>query len=343
MLEIGEMSRNRQLIVRAYLHNARRYFEFAGSQEAVSKGLEFSTKALDLAKSSGLDDYTALAYTYQARGYRNTGDVDKALNLNNLAVALAGNGKNDSVKVISYLSLGTTYLLKNEKLLAFRNYLTALDIAEQDKRYTLLRNVYTNLSLFYGTINDFEKAKDFEFKKVNLQRANHRFYDLLDTYNSLGTLYRNAKQYDLSEKFYEESIALADSLKMDKLKLASYLQLVNLYLSNSQFEKGLAYFRSHEELGEFIKQAGMDFFLYQGYGSMYTYVNKMDSAAYYFKLAEPGFETRASKANKYWFYSSYAYYFRKRGDYDHAVGYWLKAKQLGDEIGSLDYQQESAS
>lgn len=337
MLEIGEMSRNRQLIIRAYLHNARRYLEFAGSQEAVSKGLVFSTKALDLAKSNGLDDYAALAYTYQARGYRNTGEIDKALNLNNLAVALAANSKNDSIKVLSYLSLGTTYLLKNEKLLAFRNYLTALDIAEQDKRYTLLRNVYTNLALFYGIINDFEKAKDFEFKKVNLQRANHRLYDLLDTYNSLGTLYRNAKQFDLSEKFYEQSIALADSMKMDKLKIGSYLHLVNLYLSNSQFEKGLAYFKAHEELGEFIKQAGMDFFLYQGYGSMYTYVNKLDSAAYYFKLAEPGFETRASKTNKYWFYSSYAYYYQKKGDLDGAITYWLKAKQLGEDVGSLDY------
>lgn len=342
MLEIAEVSRNRQLIVKAYLNNARRYFEFASSQDAVDKGHEFSTKALDLAKSNGLDDYTALAYTYQARGLRNTGEIDKALNLNNLAVALAANGKDDSIKVITHLSLGLTYLMKNEKLLAFRNYLAALDIAEQDKRYILLRNVYTSLSLFYVSINDFEKAKDFEFKKVGLQRDNHRLFDLVETYNSLGTIYRNAKQYDLSEKYYEQSIALADSMKIDKFKLPSYLQLVNLYLINNQSEKGLAYFRSHGELGTFFKQAGMDFVLYQGYGSLFTFVNKMDSAAYYFKLAEPGFETRSSKANKYWFYGNYAYYFRKIGDYDNSIKYWLKAKELGDEIGSLDLQQQSA-
>ncbi|WP_315818401.1 hypothetical protein [Paraflavitalea speifideaquila] len=102
-------------------------------------------------------------------------------------------------------------------------------------------------------------------------------------------------------------------MKIDKFKLGTYLNLVNLYLNNNQFERGLAFFKSHKEVGDFISRSGMDFFVYQGYGSMYTYVNKLDSAAYYFKLAEPGFEMWATKANKYWFYSNYAYYFRKRG------------------------------
>lgn len=342
MMEIAEMSRSRELMIKAYLNNARRYLEFSGSQESVMKGLDFSNKALELSKNNGLDDYTALVYVYQARAYRNTGETDKALNLNNLAVALAVNSKDDSVKVITYLSLGTTYLVKNEKLLAFRNYLAAMDIAEQDKRYSLLRSVYSGLSNFYATISDYEKAKDYEFKKLNLQRANNRRYDMLETYNSIGTLYRNTKQYDLSEKFYENTIALADSLKFEVFKVSAYINLVNLYLFNDQYEKGLAYFKSHKELETYIKQAGMDFFLYQSYGSIYTFVNKLDSAAYYFKLAQPGFEHRATKVNKYWFYSNYAYYFRKAGNYDSSIVYWSKAKQLGVEVGNLDFQQQSA-
>ncbi len=341
MMEIAEVSRNRTLMIRAFLYNARRYYESSGSQEAVGKALETATKAVELAKSSGLDDYLALAYTYLARGYRITGEADKALNMNNLASALVVNSKDDSIKTIVFSSLGSTYLFKNEKLLAFRNYLTAQDIAEQDKRYELLRNVYTNLGYFYNVLGNYEKAKDFEFKKVQLQRANNKLYDLLDTYNSLGTLFRNSKQFDLSEKFYEHALKLADSLKIDKFKLGTYLNLVNLYLNNSQFEKGLAFFKSHKEVGDFISRSGMDFFVYQGYGSMYTFVNKLDSAAYYFKLAEPGFEARATKTNKYWFYSNYAYYFNKRHQYDSAIIYWQKARQLGEDVGNLEFQQQS--
>ena len=342
MLEIGEMSRDRGLMIRSYLFSARRFYEFMGSKEAIDKGLAFSEKALELAKNNHLDGYTATSYIYVARGHRINGENDKALAANNLAVTLATAGNDDSVKVMAYGSLGSTYLARNEKLLAFRNYLAALDIAEQDKRYPLLRVVYSSLSDFYSSINDYEKAKDFEFKNERLQRSQNRRYDLLQTYNNIGALYRYDKQYDMAEKFFEKSIALADSLKFEVFKLNCYLQLVNLYLSNNQFEKGLAYFSSHKELSDFIQRSGMDFFLYQGYGSMYTYVNKLDSAAYYFKLAEPGFETRATKTNKYWFYSTYAYYFNKKGDYDQAIVYWLKAKQLGEDMGNLDYQQESS-
>ncbi|WP_315818402.1 hypothetical protein [Paraflavitalea speifideaquila] len=152
MMEIAEVSRNRTLMIRAFLYNARRYYESSGSQEAVGKAIVSATKAVELAKGSGLDDYTALAYTYLARGYRVSGELDKALNLNNLASALVVNSKDDSIRTIVFSALGSTYLLKNEKLLAFRNFLTAQDIAEEDKRYELLRNVYTNLGIFYNVI-----------------------------------------------------------------------------------------------------------------------------------------------------------------------------------------------
>lgn len=114
-----------------------------------------------------------------------------------------------------------------------------------------------------------------------------------------------------------------------------------MYLVSNQFEKGLAYFNSHSELQEYIKKAGLGFFLNHSYGAMYTYVNKLDSAAYYLKLAEPAFEHNATKINRYYFYSTYAYYFRKRGDYDQSIVYWQKARQLSGEMNSLDLLQFS--
>lgn len=341
MLEIAEVSRDRKLMIKAYINNARRYLDFAGTKESAGHGLDFSTRALELAKSSGLDEYAAIAYVSQSRAYRVTGELDKALNASNLAVATAANSGSDSAKAVSYMSLGTIYLLKNEKLLAFRNYLSALDIAEESKNYSLLRSAYSNLSSFYTALNDYEKAKDFEFKKIALQRANNRKYDLVETYNSIGNLYRNDKQYDLAEKYYENAIALADSIKFGVYKLNSYLNIVNLYLFSNQYQKGLDYFESHQELKDYILRGGMDFFLYQGYGTMYTFLDKLDSASYYFKLAEPGFENRATKINKYLFYGNYGFYFRKRGDYDNAILYWQKAKQVGDEVGSIDLQQQA--
>lgn len=341
LLQIAELSRDRRLMVSAYLRCADRYYNHGGIQHHLNRAIEFSNKALELSKSSHLEDLMAWSYIYLARGARNSGENDKALNFSTLALSMAAALEDDSLQVSVYNAVGATYLARNEKLLAFRNYSQALNRAEQmDKlNYDLLQSCYYSLSNFYTDLQDFEKAKDYMFRLQKLTLDFDRPYERLEVYNFLGRIYTLSKQSDIAISFYERAMALADSLNFGIYRLNSYSYILQQYLTNNQGEKALTYFREHRELQDFMVNAGFTYFVDQVYGIAYTKVGQMDSAGYYFKKAQPDFESKANKYNQYWFYYQYGQYYNKKKDYKNALTYWLKARKIGEERGDIELLQ----
>lgn len=343
LLALADSSRNREWMIKALLYSADRFYEFGFVQQSITRALGYSQKAFDLAKSNHLDDYISWAYLSLARGYRSNGENDKALNCNNMALSIVSNIDNDSLKTYVYSSLARTYLAKNEKLLAFRNCLNALDLAEASGKYDLLLLTYTLMSDFYRSLGDIEKAKDFQFKKAVLQRQQHRLYDLLDTYQSIGDLYNYQKDVDLSLSYFQKDMALADSLHIEIFKVKVFNSIINLYLNCGMYEKGVTYFNTHTEMKDFLNKAGMSYFNDYIYGIFYVFANKLDSAAYYMKKAEPYILTNANKYNQYQFYAMAATYHRKKNEYEKTITWWLKAKDIARQMGNLSLLQETAT
>lgn len=86
------------------------------------------------------------SYRHLALVWHFKGDDQKALSYSNQALSLAGNSENDTVKVYAYVSMGDQYLNMDEKLLAFRNFLEALSVAEKSGSDGLARDVYSYLN-----------------------------------------------------------------------------------------------------------------------------------------------------------------------------------------------------
>jgi len=51
-------------------------------------------------------------------------------------------------------------------MLAFRNYLQALEVAEKSGNYFLRKASYRSMAKFYQDIGDYEKAKDQLYKII---------------------------------------------------------------------------------------------------------------------------------------------------------------------------------
>jgi tetratricopeptide (TPR) repeat protein len=339
VIEMADSSRNRELIAKSWIYNAHRCYALAAFKEYLARGIEYSHKALEIARSNNLPEYQAWAYVQLARGQRLNGEIEKAVNSNIQAIALATDIDNDSLKVYVYTSLGNTYLQKDEKLLAFRNYLQALNVAEESGNYNLLLGVYGRLAGFYLSMEDYEKAKDYEFKKLAALREKNRRFEMLEAYTSIGNLYVNAKQYDQAKKYFETVIALADSLQFPAFKLGSYLRIVNMYLTAQENQKALDYFNAHPQVAEYMLKHGMDYVLDNAYGAIYTLTGNLDSAGPRMARAEKGFEAKTSLGGRFYFYTNYAWYYKLRKDYDKSIAYWMKAKEAGDHLGSLEFQQ----
>jgi tetratricopeptide (TPR) repeat protein len=334
--QLAETSRDRKLIVLAYLSDARRHFNMGGHQQNLNEGLKLAEKALAMAKASSLEAEQAWSYIYLAAGSRLNSEYDNALNYNNQAVSLLTTLEDDSLSVIGYSSLGNSYLYKNEKMLAFRNYLQALRIAEQTDNYFLLRTCYTTMSQFYSSLDEYEKAKDYAYLWLALTYKYHHPVERLDVYNSIGRIYARSKQYDMALEFYEKSIALADTLKFELVKINAYSNILDVYASTNRAVEALEFFNSKKALKEFMLNAGFDHFIDQAYGVAYTSMKKFDSAGYYFRKAEPGFETKASRGNRIWFYHNWANYYKKKGDYKNALVYFKRVETLSEETEDLE-------
>jgi tetratricopeptide (TPR) repeat protein len=237
-------------------------------------------------------------------------------------------------------SLGSTYMARREKLLAFRNFLQALNLAEEIRHYDLLNDCYYTMADFYSDLGDFEKSKDYLFKLKRLTDQYHKPYDRLHLYNAIGRIYTANKQYDMATAFYEKSIRLSDTVKLEIVKINSYFNILNQYLKSNHADKALSYFKERPELTDFMMKANFDYYLYHAYGVAYSGAGKYDSAEYYFKKAEPRFLSNTSRYNHYGFYKDYARHNMKKGDYRKALEYWLKGKKIVDEVNDLGMKEE---
>ena len=341
-VEAAEMSRDRMAMIRTYIGNGNRYLQNGGLSGSTGVGMENFHRAEDIAREEKLDEGLVYTDCALARAYRLQGDNDRSLGYSNQAVVLAEEGENDSLKVLAYVALGSAYKARNEKLSAFRNYLKALDVAEQSKRDQLIRDVSECLSDFYRGIHADDKAIDYTLKTVELDRSMRHFDDLADDYNQLGNLFSDKKEYDIALGAFEHELALGDSIHYDLVDIEAYFNIFSLYLTSQQYMKGIAYMNQHPLVLGYIDKAGLRYFIDECYGDAYVRTGRLDSAGFYLSKAERQADNKGSLYGKASLYDDMGYFYRKKLDWQRAAQYYLKEEAIGKETGNLQLRENAA-
>lgn len=339
MIEVAEMSRNRKLMVKALLTNGERYSYLAGRKDNINKAISYYTQGLELARKNKLDEQMISAYLSLSEVSRYMPDVEKALNYCNQAYSYMGLVKNDSLEARVHLEYGSVYLAKNEKILALKNMMTAIRIAEDLKNNYLLRAGYTKLSGFYAAIEDYDKAIDYQVKALNKLeqiKSGQTPYSRVQDLTRIGDLYTAKKNYDMAMTWYERALKLADSLRYEPIKALAYRSIVSNYLSADQPQKALNYFNEHPQLKRFLETVNFGHFVDQSYGYIYTQLGNYDSAKYYYNKVAPFFEQGVNSANQFSYYYQLGQLYKKTKEYDKSLDYFLKAKQMAEGMGQLE-------
>jgi len=340
-IEIAELSRDRRLIARTWVQAGNALLNWA-LEENLSAAMDCFQHAEKVARENDLDEELGFAYNGMARAARLKGDYTQALNYNNLALSIASASRDDSLKVASYNSIGNTYQYRNEKLLAFRNFLDALNIAELTGKDELITLANTAVGGFYASIEENDKAIDYYMKNMAIHKRTGNRYALLDDYENVGKMFSVKKQPDLALSMFEKCIALADSLQYKGYKFYPYIDIANMYFGTGEMQKGMDYLNSHADVLNFFQSSGMNFFLDEGYGFIYSQLHKFDSAAYYFRKAEPEMEKKASPRRRNNFYCELGDLYKLKADYPMAIQYYLKARTIGQEIKDIEVLENAA-
>ena len=345
MIREAEISRKRPLMARAFLINARRYSILSMNKDFTQKALAAYDKALLFSRENKLEKETVEALLGLAIVTTEMPDLDKSLSYTTQAFAIASSLNDDTLKVDGYNTFGDIYQRKKERLLALRNYLNGLRIAEDVKNHTYLRSCYSNLSGFYADIKEYDKAIDYAQKareELALTQSEGKQYNSVIDLFGLGNLYVAKKNFEMSVYYFDESIRLADSLHYEPLKMPGYNGLLNQYIQSNQPQKALEFFDKRKDLKQFITNFGLGYVIDHAYGEIYAKLAKFDSARYYFERCAPAFETQSVPASRVNFYFDYADLYKKSGDQTNAIAYYDKAMTLAGSMSNMELQQDAA-
>lgn len=341
LIRIAEESRDRKLMFKAYLSNGDRCSYFANQKKYSDRAIEFYNKALELARQNRMSKKTGEAQLHLSAIYLMLPDQEKALSYATQAFSLISTLSDDSLLAEAHNTYGRVYMAKNENILALRNFLSALRIAENIPNNSLIRDCYMNLSKFYESIDDYEKAIDYmnnAFKKLDESPDKNVPYQRVIIINGIGNLYAQKKNYDIAISYFERSIRMADSLKFSTLKVPGYISLLNQYLRIDEPQKALDYLNSPAgtNLKQYLTNFGMASVIDQAYGVIYTEKGQFDSARVFLEKARPMFENSTNENTKVSFYGQLATFYRKSGDRKNAIDYYRKVISFSEKNGLLE-------
>jgi tetratricopeptide (TPR) repeat protein len=348
--EEAELSRDRKLMVQALMFQGIRYAFMPANKAFMLKAEDYLTQAYELARKNELQKESAEALLFLCNIQVSLPEPDKALRFATQASSIVSTLDDDSLKVASFYAYGNVYQAKRERLLALRNYLNALRVAEkmprktpaeQTRRSSLLRNCYISLREFYSDIREYDKAIDYAQKAMDEQKfagQGGRYQECID-YFYIGQLYTFKKDFSMSTYYFEKSIRLADTLKYEPLKMPGYNGLLRQFISQGEPKKALAYLNSRPDLKKFLSHFGVGHFIDAAYGTIHTELKNFDSARYYFEKAAPVYEAGGTLPVKMNFYAQLADYYKQSGKPAMAIDYYKKAMEMATQASNLESQR----
>jgi tetratricopeptide (TPR) repeat protein len=341
---MAEESRNREMMAKAARIAGSIYSQMSGIKEYSEKAQSYLKQALAICKKErGMEQEKISCNMMMARFLRNTGKTQEAKKCNEEAMRVADETGNDSLVVVTRLGYGRTQLAAGEKLDAFKTFLYAQELADKSKHPNkdwMQILSYNSLAGFYESIEDYDRAIDYQYKSLDYAKKNNNVSDIFGTLNNIGATYTAAKKYDAAKNIYGQVIHLADSLKRPDNKIQGQIGFVNTLISGPDSKESLKYLETHTEIKALFERLHMEYQLDFGMGQVYTILKKQDSARYYFNKSVPVLEKLSSVASLPAIYLTYSKFLYESGEYNRAINYLVKAKTINDSTGNKDSNKD---
>ena len=347
LIALAEDSRDRKLMFDAYLSNGVCHSYLADQKVHLGKATAFFGKALELARDNGMDRDVGIAEMRLSVLSLRASDKDKALGHATQAFSMLSSGTDDSLRAEAHNLYGQVYLARNENILALRNFLSALRIAEAARNAGLLRDCYRQLADFYAAIEDYDRAIDYmkmAYRQLEgMDDADAPYLRVAYT-DAIGNLFAGKNNHEIAIDYFERSVHMADSLKFLTLKISGYGSLINEYLRMDDPGKALAYLRSMEAEGVRQQMSGFGIgpMLDMAYGVVYTQMGRFDSARALLEAVRPVYETDMLGAQRVAYFYQLARFYRRSGNRQAAIENYRLLHGLALQGGHLDLVRSTA-
>jgi len=335
----AEASYENDLILKAY--NA--FLELANTAEQPELASRVAGQA---ARICGARNHGALCWRTQknlAEYYLRLFDMDRSIPHAYEAMATAQVLDGHKALVQSYLLLGQCQEGQNLKIEAFRNYLSALAIAQKHHDDALLTACHRTLSFFFNVNNMASKAVEYKLKEIRIleQQVPIDSVALRSALLDLEEITFHSRE-EVNEEVLKASIRFASRMHVEPLYRAA-MALYRSWLISKLDLEGLTRLYDEDyplELQRLSVEEPFTYYRVNAY--LHESASRMDSAIHYFGLAEMALGDDPNKVLRAHFMIRFAELLLRDGQGIAAEQKLHQAYELALASGFLPYARQAA-
>lgn len=274
-----------------------------------------------------------LGYHYYLRN-----ESMKAEQLFHQSLVCAKASGNMKIWAMAYNQLGLILSDRGNFDESLKNYLLAIDIANQHRLYKNKCATLINIGSLYEYQRDTIKALRHYLEAEKIAKKNDFADILLSAYGSIAIIKRNS-DIPLSLSYYNKAYHIA---KSQNNKYEEFNTLVNLsdgyLLLNSQTGNSQAYacLKKAEQIAVELNKKENLFYIYFNIGAYHYNLNELSKALNYYNLAISFYEPKIGIDQKLNLYKALVEVYKKTNDYQKAYQYREKYNRVKDSIFTID-------
>jgi len=250
--------------------------------------------------------------------------------------ALAYFIKVDAKKQIAetYWELGSANTFLQNKVIANKQLLQALEYCKEVKDEEIEANVYSALSHLHFLYKDFQKSIDYIQKSIEVDKKDS--IRLSARYNNLAVIYRNTEDYKAALKYNLKSLDINIQLKDSGSIAKSYNNLGLLSENLNSIDKAIDYYLKSAEINE--RTGELNSSAVRNLGTLYLTEKKLDKSKKWFLKALELEGKKQSVLYKKNVYNSLLYIALHQKNFKKSIRYQKKR----DSLYALQYKIDLA-
>ncbi len=227
-----------------------------------------------------------------------------------------------------------TYYLQHGKIYEAKQRLEALKELAENENDDLTRSViYTNLSNFYSTLNDYYLAEIYALKAIEIDKKLKLEGGMAINYGNLGTIYRGQGKLLKAEEEHNKSLILFRKLNDEQGICRGLMNIGNIKLQQKDYEEARNYF---EEGLTIARQIGKKQYIANGCGNLcvlHMEQRNFKGAETYIKEALNIYNDINDEYGKACALYNLASIYKEIGNKEVAIEKWNESKKIFGGIG----------
>lgn len=258
------------------------------------------------------------------------------------AIQLARKSNNPKELGNSLYRRGIVFDIKGEADSAIFYLLSGIDYLKKTDDWQSLSNAYNNLGVCYFNIYDYEKLIAVSLLEIALYEIHDEIAQKAFALNNMSLALNYLNRYDEALEKQMEALVLFQELGDTIGMEGALVNIGNSFFNRGKIDEALIHYRKAEKLMPFIQNNNAIITFHNGMANIYKAKNQLDSSLVHLNLALKIAENYTSPERIQYLYETLSEVSEQAGDFENALNYYKRFKEIRDGIYSDERNQALA-